>query len=164
MIGNKPINGGGKEKNILEYTVGEVIEKPTLRNYKGVVYLLDEGAGFPFTCEDQYTEFEAGYWIDIIERGQVQKYVSVFGDGPVNDSWHNAIVLIKANASIVFSEDLRGDLSFTCFTSTGVTATFAASAGTTISANSHGTILPERSSCTVFTDGYNNHVLIGELV
>ena len=79
----------------------------------------------------------------------------------INDSFHNAIVFIKASATITLPAGLRTDLNFVTQTFTGCIATYVVGAGATISTQSSGTTQAEDKDGSVRKDGANNYILRG---
>lgn len=99
-----------------------------------------------------------------ITSGQVdikQPYKTISVNTTLDDTYHNATIWITATCNITIPAGLRSDFNCALKTFTGVTATYLTS-GTTINAESDGSVQAEKSMVYLARFSTNNYILSGD--
>jgi len=104
--------------------------------------------------------FDGTIYITTLPNGQ--KYIDVTANATVTNDWYLAIVRIKATSTITITSGLNRRIAFTCFAYPTITATFVAGAGETVT-SAKGLVLKNGTTNSVFSDGLNNVIIIGEM-
>jgi hypothetical protein len=104
--------------------------------------------------------FDGTIYITTLPNGQ--KYIDVTANATVTNDWYLAIVRIKATSTITIPSGLNRRIAFTCFAYPTITATFVAGAGETVT-SAKGLVLKDGTTNSVFSDGLNNVIIIGEM-
>jgi hypothetical protein len=104
--------------------------------------------------------FDGTIYITTLPNGQ--KYIDVFANATVTNDWYLAIVRIKATSTITIPSGLNRRIAFTCFAYPTITATYVAGAGETVT-SANGLVLKNATTNSVFSDGLNNVIIIGEM-
>ena len=102
--------------------------------------------------------------LDALITGLTQPVKIISANTTVDNTFHNAIVIFLANATLTIPTGLRVDLNFSCFAKNTAVASFVAGSGVLIYAPT-GLVLRDNAMCTLFPDfGLNLYNLIGGLV
>jgi len=104
--------------------------------------------------------FDGTIYITTLPNGQ--KYIDVTANATVTNDWYLAIVRIKATSTITIPSGLNRRIAFTCFAYPTITATFVAGAGETVT-SAKGLVLKNGTTNSVFSDGLNAVIIIGEM-
>lgn len=145
----------GYFNNEVEINDGKEFKRYLLADvyYKGTVY----ATGALLLNELKTDGFGNFNWGEV----PPQPYKTITAATTIDDSYHNAIVFIKASATITLPAGLRTDLNFVTQTFAGCIATYVAGSGATISTQSSGTTQAENKDGSVRKDGANNYILRG---
>ena len=103
-------------------------------------------------------ESSTSLWKNKIIDTQVYKTIS--GNTTLDNTYHNATIWVTSTCNITIPSGLRIDFNATFRTFSGVIATFVAS-GTTINAQSDGSIMAAKSMAYIGVYSTNNYIIAG---
>lgn len=86
---------------------------------------------------------------------------TITGNITLDNTFNNAIVLLKANATITIPSGLAVGFNMVVKSFTGAVGTYTAGTGATVSSESDGLTQYAKSTISVIQDGANNYILIG---
>lgn len=95
-----------------------------------------------------------------LKSNDLQVYKTISGNTTLDNTYHNATIWVTTTCNITIPSGLRIDFNATFRTFSGVTATFVAS-GTTINAQSDGSIMAAKSMAYVGVYSTNNYIIAG---
>ena len=143
-------------------TITDVVGAVAGNVYKVIVILGLATVGGQIYGKGETIEryFDGTNYITTLPNGQ--KYIDVTANATVTNDWYLAIVRIKATSTITIPAGLNRRIAFTCFAYPTITATFVAGAGETVT-SAKGLVLKNGTTNSVFSDGLNNVIIIGEM-
>ncbi len=132
-------------------------------NYASLSNLVTSWSGTP-THSKFASEKLVKDSLDALVTGLTQPIKIISANTTIDNTFHNAIVIIIANATLTLTTGLRSDLNFSCWSRNTAVASFVAGSGVSFYAPT-GLVLRDNSMCTVFPDiTSNSFALIGGLL
>lgn len=148
-------------------TTGVTFTDPTPLNGQGFTVYVRQGTAIVGGVTYPIGSYVMRYyhqgslsWRTEVLRSDRQQYRVINTNTTIDDSYHNAIVFVTANATITIPSGLRTDFTCKFRTYAVATATYVAGSGATISAESDLTVQPSKRTTQILTPSLNNFIII----